>query len=141
MKIRKGTAKDIPNLLKLYHGVKEISPFDGGGYSKGYFLEFLKSNNKIVLVAEENKKIVGALNAEIEKLAKYVFVNAIVVSSKEKKKGIGKMLFRSLEAIGRKIGIKDMMHLVYDWNIKMQKVSKKLGYKKGHKLILYHKKI
>ena len=100
MKIRKGTVKDIPKLIKLYSGVKEIMDSPNDKKDSSYFKAFLKKG-RIILVAEIDKEIAGALNAEIDD-AGYVFLNNIVTNRKFRGKGIGTKLMFELEKITKK---------------------------------------
>lgn len=137
--IRKGRPADIPKLVRLYSGVREIADFAGQAHDKGYFKTFLSSRNKIVLVAEYERKIVGALNAELEDKARYAFLNNMVVARKYRGMGAGGMLMNTLEKIARKKGINRMLGLVYVWNKNMQEIMKHYNYKSGRKTIIYSK--
>jgi len=139
--IRKGKIADIPQLIRLYSGVKEISDFAGQKYDKNYFLQYIKPKENIVLVAEKDGKIYGALNAEFEDLAKYTFLVNLVVSKKHRGKGIGGLLIKSLESISKKRKNKQMIGLIFDWNKNMQKVVEHCKYSASHKAIIYVKKL
>lgn len=141
MKIRKGKIADIPKLIKLYSGVKEISDFAGQKYDKNYFLQYVKAKDNLVLVAEEDGKIYGALNAEFEDLAKYTFLVNIVVSKKYRGKGIGGLLVKSLEAASKKKKHKQIISLIFDWNKNMQGIVKHYRYSASHKATIYIKKL
>lgn len=139
--IRKGKIADIPQLIKLYSGVKEISDFAGQKYDKNYFLQYIKSKDNIVLVAEQDVKICGALNAEFEDLAKYTFLVNIVVSKKYRGKGIGSLLIKSIEAISKKKKHKQMIGLIFNWNKNMQRIIEHHRYSASHKATIYVKKL
>lgn len=141
IKIRKSRISDIPGMIKLYSGVREIADFSNQKHEKGYFELFMKSKDKIALVADKDGEICGALNAELEDLAKYTYLNNIVVSKKHRNQGIGGMLMKELERISKKRKNKRIIALVYDWNKNMQKVMAHYNYSSGGKTVIYSKKL
>ncbi len=138
IKIRNAKKSDISGLIRLYSGIKEIMAFPGEKHEKEYFSDFMK-HGRVLLVAEENKKIMGALNAEIEK--EYVFLNSIVVSKQARKKGIGNLMLNKLEELAKEKKVKSILFLVYDWNRNMRKFCENRKYKPSKKLIIYSKKL
>lgn len=139
MKIRKGTIKDIPKLVRLYSGVREIMDSPGDKKGSSYFRSFLKKG-RVIIVAEIDKNIAGALNAELDD-AGYLFLNNIVINPKFRGKGVATKLMFELEKITKKNKFKKIVFLVYESNKKMRNLVNKLKYKHGHKLLIYTKKL
>jgi ribosomal protein S18 acetylase RimI-like enzyme len=128
--IRPAIAKDIPQLVKLYKNVKEVVLLKHQKYDKKYFLHFIKQKSLLALVAEEKGKITGACVAEFEDIHAQTFLNAIVVHTQHRGKGISGMLFREVEKYAKKKKHKAVIFLVYDWNKHMQTVVEHYKYKK-----------
>ena len=141
MKIRKATTKDIPQLVRLYKGVKEIADFAGQKYDKNYFKYFIKGKHNIVLVAEDKGNIIGSLNAEFEDDTKFTFFINLVVSTKHRSKGIGRKLMSALAKASKKRRHTRIFGLVYKWNKGMQRLNERMGYKPSGNMILYTKKL
>lgn len=140
MKIRKAGIRDIPQLIKLYHNVKEIQDYAGMKHDKKYFLSLLKSRSKAIYVCDQDHKIIGAMDIEFEE-GVYTFLNAIVISCEYRGKRVGRTLLKKLEAIAKKKKTHHTLMFVYEWNKGMQKIVEHYQYKSRKKLIIYSKKI
>ena len=138
IKIRKGKESDIPQLVKLYSGVKEIEDFVGMKYDKGYFMHFIRPKSNMLFVAECDGEICGALNAE---MAEFTFLNNVVVARAWRGKGIGGSLIKRLEQESRRRGNRTLLALVYDWNKPMHKIMRHYDYARGKKTVIYSKKV
>lgn len=141
IKVRKGAVRDIPQLIRLYSGVKELADFAGQKHDSNYFISFMKSKNNIVLVAEKDNNIRGALNAEFEDLAGYAFLTNIVVSEQYRNQKVGRVLMKTLEEIVRKRKIKRILGLVYDYNDRMHYIMRHYKYVPTANATLYSKKV
>jgi N-acetylglutamate synthase-like GNAT family acetyltransferase len=139
--IRKGKLSDIPQLAKLYTGVKEIADFAGQKHDRAYFLSCMKTKSGILLIAEQEGKICGALNADFDDIAKYTFLDNIVVAKDCRGQGVGRQLFRKLETESKKRGNKRIFAFVYTWNKNMHKVMKRYDYVPSGKTVIYFKKL
>jgi len=113
--IRKSTSNDIESLINLYgemedyvRGISSDPVFTLGSnwreLARRYFVEFSKSNDKLVLVAQDRNNIVGFLTAMITTTLpifvqrKYGSLNDMFVKQEHRGKGIGKKLLKT--AIG-----------------------------------------
>jgi ribosomal protein S18 acetylase RimI-like enzyme len=141
IKIRNARTEDLPQLIKLFGGVKEIADFEGQKHDKNYFMQFMKSKECGVFVAVNGTDVCGAIITEINDLANYVYINNIVVSKECRGKGIGRILMRHIEDICRKKKIARIIALVYDWNTNMQSVMEHYNYEATGKTIVYSKKV
>lgn len=144
MNIRRGKLKDAGAIFNLMKNVYELrvtkkdddDPFVSKLFIKEYLLD--KKMN-YVIVAEENRKIIGFLLAEIWKKKKYSFAAEIMVSAKYRKKGIAEKLFHKYEKYCKKNKLKVIVAQVQIKNKKAIKFSEKVGFKKGE-TFYYHKK-
>ena len=111
-------------------------------YSEDYVIDCIKDKNmNLILVAEEDKKIVGLLIAEIWDKKKYSFFVNFVVLHDHRSKGIGTKLYKAYEEHCKKHDLKTITALVQTSNKVMQLFCEKKGYKKGHELYFYEKDI
>lgn len=144
MIIRNAELKDTETILDL---LKKTPELQGCGeidalYSEGYVVDSIKDKKiNLVLVAEQNTKVVGLLMAEIWKEKKYSFFVDFVVLPEYRSKGIGTKLYESYEKHCKKNGLKTIIGLVKTENSNMQRFCEKRGYKKGNKFYLYEKEI
>ena len=100
MKIRQGQINDVKTILKLLNETPELqgSQEMGSFYSEDYVKSCLKDNKmNLVLVAEQNAKIIGLLIAEIWKEKNYSFFASFVVLPEHRSKGVGTKLYESYE--------------------------------------------
>jgi len=143
MNIRKGRLSDFRYLLKTLNATPEI----GGSatektYSKEFVLGTLKSKNQnLVLIAEDKKKIVGFIIAEIWKDKKYSFLITIFVDKNYRGNGVSSLLEKEYIKYCKKLKLKSIVCLVLTNNKRMQKWCKKKRLKRGNKLYYYWKKI
>ena len=95
LKIRQATPKDwnkiLPLLKQLYHN-------DIGPNMKNTFNELTKNKQNLILIAEQNQTITGALIAnyylDLDWEAKTAKLQAIIVHKKHRNKSIGTKLFQ-----------------------------------------------
>ncbi len=141
MKIRKGQLKDAKPLLKVMNQTKELqASAEGGTYNLNWIKDAISSKKTdLVLICEENKKIIGFLLAELHTKKGFSYLDDIYVNPKYRKKGIAAKLQKNHEKICKKLKIKQIMMTVLTTNKKMHQWSKKQGFKRGNKFYLYQK--
>ena len=118
--IRKAENKDYEELIKLVYQVHKLHCenrpdiyVDGNPFPKNYFDNMFNDEKSLILVFEEDKKIVGLLTASIKhnnpisiaKSRTVYFIEDIVVDNNYRRKGIGKQLYNYLEEKAIKEGI------------------------------------
>lgn len=141
MKIRQGKpadANEILNLLKTtpqLHGIQSEQI-----YSKEYVMDFIKDKKLgLVLVAEENNRVIGFVLAEIWVKKKYSFLSDIAVVPEHRSKGVGKRLYMAYENYCRKKRMNIIVELVQTGNKIMQSFMEKSGFKRGYPFYFYEK--
>ena len=141
MKIRKALQEDAEQILNLLNSTEELKTSENYTYTIKYVYKHLKNPMMYVSVCENRGKIIGFLIAEIWKENGYSFLNNIAAHKDHRGKGCGSLLFDDYEQHCRKLGLKSMSSLVRTDNKGMQAWSKNKGYKKGHALYYYEKKL
>jgi len=142
IKIRTAKKSDIKDISSLFIEVSltDIHKSDKNALKK-YLSYVIKSRKFIVLVAEENSKILGfcisQLGVPMPDCADVVDIN---VSKKAQGKGIGQKLMAELYKRLKKKKIKNLG--VYSENIpKTIKFYEKQGFKRGRTVIRFDKKL
>ncbi|OGM89796.1 hypothetical protein A3J77_01260 [Candidatus Wolfebacteria bacterium RBG_13_41_7] len=142
MKIRKAIKKDIPAISGL---IKEMANYHNkidkfykvslsGETIKSYIKEFLEDKNRIIIVAEENKKLIGYIFGSIKIYPVYIsekksgYLDEAFVSVDYRKKGIGKKLFFEFIKWLKSKKIKDVTSSVDKRNKTSLKIWEKLGF-------------
>lgn len=142
MKIRHAQLKDAKQILDLLVRTPELQGYGemDAVYSKNYVIDCIKDRKlNLILVAEEDNKVVGLLIAEIWDKKRYSFFVNFVVLPGYRSKGIGRKLYSMYEKHCKKHKLKTITALVQTGNKAMQQFCEKEGYKKGHKLCFYEK--
>ena len=112
MLIRNAKKQDIQSMLKLvkqmvdYHKAidKYYKPYSGYNNREisDHFERLMKDRNTKIIIAQENKKVIGYLMGEIGKAPQYVLPKRIgvifdaFIEKKYRSKGIGKKIFKEL---------------------------------------------
>jgi ribosomal protein S18 acetylase RimI-like enzyme len=142
MKIRKGRPSDAKDIYGMVSETPELHALEEESiYTLEWVKSFLSSKDLLVLVAEENKQIIGFIMAETWKKQGYSFLTNIAIKSEYRGQGVGSRLYDEYETYCRKLKLKVINYLVLSTNEKMQNWSEKHGFKKGKMLYYYEKKL
>jgi ribosomal protein S18 acetylase RimI-like enzyme len=142
MKIRKGKISDLKELFRILISTKELQGgnFEIGDYDKVWVKSVLtKTKENFVLIAEEEKEMVGFIIAHILISVSQVIINDVYVNPAHRNKGIASSLIKEAEKIARKNKIKYFTGFVQTSNKKMQKLKQKLNFGRGESLYYYEK--
>lgn len=143
MKIRRGKLSDAKEILFLLRSTPELQ---GGEKEQIYTPDFVRGtitdkNRELILVAEENKRLIGFLSAELWKHKGYSFLSDIFILPKFRDKGVASRLYAKYEKILRRLKIKIITALVLVSNKRMQGWCKKHGIMKGNRFYFYEKRV
>jgi len=134
--LRKMTLKDYDSVIALWkEGNIPYRP--QGRDSRKNITAQLRQSNCYFLVAETEKKIIGAIVGTHD--GRKGWINRLVVASPYRKKGIAKCLVKETEHHFSSIGIDIVACLIEDWNTTSMQVFEQMGYIK-HTDILYYSK-
>jgi ribosomal protein S18 acetylase RimI-like enzyme len=128
MNIRKADLRDCESVSQLAK-IPELKDALGNSVSKDYFEEIVKKNDYF-FVAEENKKIVGFVVAEML-LGKIVFAQLLGVAEKCRGRGIGKNLLDKVKQKAREDEAKYLFLFAPNDNQKTIEFYKSLKFLEG----------
>jgi ribosomal protein S18 acetylase RimI-like enzyme len=139
-KIRKATKKDISKIQKMLNSEPELIDDDSLNYRKCDVMQYITPPMR-TFVYEIDKKIVAIITGAFWKVHKTINLYHLVVDKKHRRKGIGLKLRKYLEEYAKKHKYELIWSYVEEKNKKMQKLLRKLNYKKGKKMYFFHKEL
>lgn len=122
MKIRTGTKEDLPQVLDL---IKELAEYERAPQEVDNTVERMEQDGfgpeKVFdfLVAEENGKILGIAlyyYSYSTWKGKCIYLEDLVVTQAQRRRGIGKLLFDKLIHISKTKDVRRLSWQVLDWN-------------------------
>ncbi len=139
MKIRKATPRDLLACARLSHtpelsSLYKVTDKEAVRYLKPYITK------GIMLVAEENKEIIGFIIVEYM-LSDYVWIDSIVVRQDKRGQGIGKSFIQQVELMLKKKKIKNIFLIAPVFNKKTIRFYESIGMKRELEAIAFSKKI
>ena len=140
--VRKMNAEDVEKVYSL--GNREQT-FEAGGSGKIFWsLEQLKNwlkSNDILLVAEENGKIVGFLLTQFHNPTGKMVIENLYVDVDYRKMGVGGNLVSAFLGYLPSMGVEYICALIEEENKIIAKLLEKNGFKKGKKMFWMDKTI
>jgi len=96
MRIRKATGKDVGKILKLGNSVKEfkVSKKTVSFWPKKVLMSIVKSKNNFILLAEEDKKLMGFIIINYNPAFDKAIIENIFVVKEFRQKNIGSKLLK-----------------------------------------------
>ena len=100
LSIRESTDKDIPSILSLLYELERPKPLDDNDVKvfKNKIHDYFSDSQKIILVAEQNGKIVGIVSIiylqRLNRAKLEMYIPELVVTEKLRYSGIGKKLIQ-----------------------------------------------
>ena len=143
MKIRKGKISDARKIFNFLGSAPELHASKS---NQDYDLKFVKSilNDKqssIVIIAEEDKEIVGFIIGLLWPKIREAFTLDLFIRPEFRQRGIATKLNNEYERMLKEKDYNWITSFVLTNNFKMQKLKSKLNYKRGKKFIFYSKEI
>lgn len=150
MIIRKATLKDFEQMTKLYHQIdvlhsdnyprmfQQVTP---PARSKKYINSIINDNTKLLIVAEDENKIIGLAKSDIETSPdvalfvprSWVNISTIVVDEAHHRKGVGEILLKSIYDWTRENNITEIELTVFTFNEQARLFYEKHGFKEVRK--------
>ena len=138
IEIRKASLNDLDSCYELCK-IPELE-IQGGGPPERWWIESLINEKQIVLVAEENGKIIGFGMGE-RIAGNIAFAHLLVVKKEYRNNGVGSMLSKAFESECKKRGIRLILLNAYSKNKKTLNFFHKKGYIRGSPVYELAKKL
>jgi ribosomal protein S18 acetylase RimI-like enzyme len=148
IKIRPARESDLAVIEPLWienwveHARQEPSMLDEDRMKKsdvtGYFRDALANTKSLVLVAEIDGHIAGAVKADQQDIPSFfryphiMYVDDLCVLPQYRRQGVAEVLLRAVEARARELGIKRLQARAYTFNVAVQQLNTKLGWRMPH---------
>src|SRR3989344_1886013 len=139
MKIRIARLKDLNQLYKMLNSYKEVNITKNNVYSKKFIKDTIQDPNSCLIVAEENKKIIGLLAAALWKKHGISYWDTVIVDKSFRDKGIFTRIYNYYLKILKKNKTSYFWGLVKHDNHKIQKILKRFKIKKQGLCYFYDK--
>ena len=133
MHIRPGTKKDLPQVLDL---IKELAEYERAPQEVDNTIERMEQDGfgpeKVFdfLVVEENEKILGLAlyyYSYSTWKGKCIYLEDLVVTQSQRRRGVGRLLFRELMEIAKKKEARRLSWQVLEWNTPAINFYKSIG--------------
>ncbi len=135
MEIRKASKSEIKEIKKLIDSFEEMDTIEET-FNEEYYKRILSKG--VLLVAIENKKIIGVCFGTYNKKERWSDLLGLAVKKKFRKNGIGNSLVKEFEKIVKNKSLK-IIDLYAD---KLQiNLFRKLGYKQGRTYTSFRKRL
>ena len=133
MGIRNASLEDIDNIIQLCKSVNEFQVSDEviTFWSKEILTNCIQSKINPILVAEENKQIIGFIIANYNPSFKKATIENIYVNLESRAKGIGKLLLTNLLKELKKLNCEYLCSLTQSDNPKAVEFFLKNDFNKG----------
>lgn len=141
MKIRKAKKSEAARILKLLNSDSNLAANKDDMATIKDVKQYLEGGTHRVYVYIEGDEIAGLVIAQFFKIAKWVYLNYVVVDKKYQRQGIGKSLFEHLEKTAKDEGFYLIELLTKTNNIKLEKLARKTKYSFGGDYSFYYKKL
>ncbi|MCL5267604.1 MAG: GNAT family N-acetyltransferase [Bacteroidetes bacterium] len=137
--IRRAKRADLPTIVKLSKGVKEIENYPGQKMKADDFLHFVEGGGGLMLVAAVKGKVVGYV--AVYESENYFYLPYAVTDKKWRKHGVGSALLAEVERMAKEEKVEYILMSVYVYNSNVHSFLKARGYVASKKLVQYSKTI
>ena len=139
IKLRLARTNDAKKVTELFIHSRFLGNGDPDVYSTIDVKEYISRKHSIVVVAEEDKKVIGALWIIV--YPEYILTGACCVIKEFRKSGVYKLLSEWRTNYALKHNIHWLETMTASNNKRMQSIFKKQGYIKKERFIRYYKEI
>ncbi len=135
--IRPVKKSDLPAIVKMSHGIKEIENYPGQRMKADDFMHFVGGDGPMMLVAAAGKKVVGYIT--VYQSENYFYLPYAVTRKDWRGKGVGGALLERVEELAKEAKVEYILMSVYVYNLDVHKFLKVRGYTPSKKLVQYSK--
>lgn len=142
MKIRKMTTNDIGTVIAIGSQALELAVSDESLFWSAKRLKpWVEANTDIMLVAEEEGEVIGAVLTILHLSSKVGYLSDIVVKDSARGKGVGTALLTELMQLFKEKGMTLVYTLTQINNDKIHHLLTKEGFNKGEELYWFEKRL
>lgn len=144
--IRPATLKDYIGLSEVFREADLLHsatlpdlfrPTPGPARSREYVAEIIDSENSVVLVAEQDGRLIGAVHAQVHEAPvipvvtprRFAVIDTMVVTKTCRRKGVGSALAGELQGWARAKGISQIELTIYEFNKSALAFYQRLGFR------------
>jgi len=145
-RIRPATFKDYVGLSEVFREADLMHstalpdlfrPTTGPARSRDYLAEIIDSENSVVLVAEQDGKLIGAVHAEVREAPvipqvtprRFAVIDTLVVTRPHRRKGVGTALAGELHRWVKAKRVSQVELTIYEFNKSALAFVQKLGFR------------
>ncbi len=141
--IRKAKPGDLPQVVKMSSGVREIENYPGQKMKAEDFMHFVRGYGAMMLVAVASppgrgkKEVVGYVT--VYKSENYYYLPYAVTRKGWRRRGIGNALLGEIEKLAKEEKVEYILMSVYFFNSKVHSFLRARGYVPSKRLVQYSK--
>jgi ribosomal protein S18 acetylase RimI-like enzyme len=135
--IRQAKKSDLPAIVKISRGVREIENYPNQRMKVDDFAHFVSGEGGRMFVAVAGKEVVGYIT--VYESDNYFYLPYAVTKRNWRKRGIGSALLSHVEQLAKEADVEYILMSVYVYNSSVHKFLKARGYIPSKKLIQYSK--
>lgn len=134
-------AKDIESIVSLGKDSDELAVSETSRWWSATRLSvWIKADQDILLVAEEDKKIIGVLLTTVHVPTQIIYLSDIIIHKDYRRKGFATQLVGEALKQAKLLGIDWAYGLTQTNNENIQKLLKHEGFIRGEELVWFEKK-
>lgn len=131
---------DLNTVYRMSVSVKQFKSSESLGFwTKRGVSRWIRSPSDLMLVAEEDKKIIGFLMCIVHQPTESAIIESIYVGKKHRRKGIGRILVEECFARLRKRGIEYLYAEINHQNKETIEFFDSTGFSNGYAFVLVEK--
>ncbi len=135
--IRPAKKSDLPAIVRMSNGVKEIENYPDQKMKTDDFVHFIGGDGALMLVAVAKNKVIGYVT--VYQSENYFYLPYAVTRKEWRGKGVGSALLEHIETLAKEAGVEYILMTVYVYNSSVHKFLKVRGYAASKKLVQYSK--
>lgn len=137
--IRHAKVDDLPVVVKMSNGVKEIENYPGHRMKVDDFVHFVKGDGVLMLVAVAGDQVVGYVT--VYESENYFYLPYAVTRKDWRRRGVASALLERVEALAKEAKVEYILMSVYVYNSSVHTFLKVRGYVPSKRLVQYSKVI
>ncbi len=128
---------DLPAVVRMSNGVREIENYPGQRMKIDDFVHFIRGGGGRMLVAAAGARVVGYVT--VYESENYFYLPYAVTSKEWRRRGVGSALLERVEALAKEAKVEYILMSVYVYNSGVHNFLRARGYVPSKRLIQYSK--